>query len=61
LAAYITQNKLINATIKTVRVEQGHFIARPGYVELKLNDFNKTNPPLVIAKAHHFFSTKINL
>jgi PhzF family phenazine biosynthesis protein len=61
LAAYITQYKLIDNSIKTVRVEQGHFISRPGFVELKLNKTDNSASPLVIAKARHFFSTEINL
>lgn len=61
LGVYITKNKLIDKHLKIIRVEQGHFIARPGYVDLKLNPSNIAKPPLIIAKAHHFFSTKINL
>lgn len=62
LAVYITKNKLIDRErIKTVRVEQGHFISRPGYVDLKLSQSAETDAPLVIAKARHFFSTEIKL
>jgi predicted PhzF superfamily epimerase YddE/YHI9 len=59
LALYITRNKLIPAKVKTVRIEQGHFMSRPGYVDLKLGTAHEA--PLVIAKARHFFSTEIHL
>lgn len=61
LAAYVTKNKLIQSNLKTIRVEQGHFMSRPGYVELKLNESADGGAPLVIAKARHFFSTEIEL
>jgi PhzF family phenazine biosynthesis protein len=59
LATYIQLTNLIPKNLKIVRVEQGHFISRPGYVDLKLAGTNQ--PPLVFAKARHFFSTKIEL
>ncbi len=59
LATYIQLTNLIPKNLKVVRVEQGHFISRPGYVDLKLAGTNQ--PPLVLAKARHFFSTKIEL
>ncbi|MFN7097924.1 MAG: PhzF family phenazine biosynthesis protein, partial [Gammaproteobacteria bacterium] len=58
LAEYVISNKLINPKIKTIRIEQGHFLSRPGYVELTLQ---KNESPLVTAKARHFFSTAVNL
>jgi len=61
LATYVIQNKLLNKLTPTIRVEQGHFISRPGYVDLQLNPDHKNKAPLVIAKARHFFSTAINL
>ncbi len=61
LAVYITKYKLIPDRLKIVRIEQGHFISRPGFVDLKLDQTHKNAPPLVIAKARHFFSTEINL
>ena len=61
LAIYLIKNKLIDKTNKIIRIEQGHFISRPGYVDLKINPSHINSPPLVIAKARHFFSTKINL
>ncbi|MGE3920044.1 MAG: PhzF family phenazine biosynthesis isomerase [Gammaproteobacteria bacterium] len=54
---FIKQNKLINHHLKTIRVEQGHFIQRPDYVDLDIAQ----NPALVIAKAKYFFSTEITL
>lgn len=60
LAAYIVKNKLINRRIKTIGVEQGHFMARPGHVDMALGE-DENSPPLIIAKARHFFSTQINL
>lgn len=61
LAAYITRNHLITPSLKKIRIEQGHFMGRPGYVELTLNDKSKDAPPWVTAKARHFFSTEIKL
>jgi len=61
LSAYVIDNHLIDPALKTIRIEQGHFIDRPGYVDLNINPLCAKESPLVIAKAHHFFSTEINL
>lgn len=61
LGAYITQNKLIKPKTKPIRVEQGHFINRPGYVDIAINNKNKATTVTVYAKARHFFSTYINM
>jgi len=61
LSAYLIQNHLIDKKLKTIRIEQGHFISRPGHVDLQINQSAPQDAPLVIAKAHHFFSTEINL
>lgn len=60
LATYIRKNELIASEMTQVRVEQGHFIARPGFVDLKLPQ-ECGEPPVIVAKARHFFSTKIDL
>jgi len=60
LASYVIQQKLVKKNIRKIRVEQGHFIQRPGYVDLKLSG-SLDEAPLVIAKARHFFSTAIKL
>lgn len=59
LASYIRKHNLIATDLDTVRIEQGHFISRPGFVDLKL--VGEGQSPLVLAKARHFFSTKIEL
>jgi PhzF family phenazine biosynthesis protein len=61
LAQYLTQNHLVDKRTHRLRIEQGHFIERPGIVELDISPSSKYNTPLVIAKARHFFSTEINL
>jgi PhzF family phenazine biosynthesis protein len=60
LATYIRKNKLVQDNLSNVRIEQGHFISRPGFVDLVIGG-EDNEPPLVIAKARHFFSTQINL
>ena len=60
LAQYLLDHHLLPAKTKIIKVEQGHFIARPGFVELDL----QTSTPhafWVKAKARHFFSTEIEL
>lgn len=60
LAAYVTQNNMLEKHHQTIRVEQGHFMSRPGHVDIKLNPTPNASPT-VIAKARHFFSTEISL
>ncbi|HEX4044044.1 MAG TPA: PhzF family phenazine biosynthesis isomerase [Gammaproteobacteria bacterium] len=61
LSAYITQNHLLDKNISLIRVEQGHFMSRPGFVDMQLDNSKTNASPLIIAKARHFFSTQINL
>lgn len=61
LAEYLIKNNLIDENCGSLGIEQGHFIDRPGGVTIDLTPLKKGQPPYIIAKAHHFFSTKIAL
>ena len=60
LAEYVLENQLVAPRTKSIKVEQGHFIARPGFVELSLQA-ETPHAYWVRAKARHFFSTEISL
>lgn len=59
LAAYVTSQGMVNLDEKSLIVEQGHIIGRPGEVKLELQ-----RSPLHVslhAKAHHLFKAVIEL
>jgi PhzF family phenazine biosynthesis protein len=60
LAAYLMQNKMVKEDIQQINTEQGHFIGRPGEVELHITH----KPSLKIqlfAQAVHVYSTTLTL
>lgn len=59
LTIYALQNKLLPQNIKVIGTEQGHFMDRPGEVQIEVHQQGKRL--VVIAKARHFFSTEIQL
>lgn len=61
LAAYVDIFKLLPKGINSFRVEQGHFIERPGVVKVEFLRKGKTYHAKVFAQAIHCFSTEINL
>ena len=61
LAAYIDTFKLLSKEINSFRVEQGHFIERPGVVKVEFLRKRKPYHAKVFAQAVHCFSTEINL
>lgn len=61
LAAYMHQHHMITSNTKTVRAEQGHFMKRPGTVEIHLKHHKGQYQAKVYAQAIHFFSTQVDL
>lgn len=61
LAAYVDTFKLLPKKINSFRVEQGHFIERPGVVKVEFLRKGKPYQAKVFAQAIHCFSTEINL
>lgn len=61
LAACVDKFALLPKNKKRFRVEQGHFMNRPGVVEVEFSHKGKAYQAKVIAQAVHCFSTEINL
>ncbi|MBS0656461.1 MAG: PhzF family phenazine biosynthesis isomerase [Verrucomicrobia bacterium] len=61
LTAYVDTFGLLPKGSDTFRVEQGHFIERPGVVRVAYSKRGKTYRAKVFAQAVHCFSTAINL
>ena len=61
LTAYVDTFGLLSKDIKSFRVEQGHFIERPGVVKVEFFLKGKAYHAKVFAQAVHCFSTEINL
>lgn len=61
LTAYVDTFGLLPKGINSFRVEQGHFIERPGVVKVEFLRKGKTYHAKVFAQAIHCFSTEINL
>ncbi|MBA3816085.1 MAG: PhzF family phenazine biosynthesis protein [Parachlamydiaceae bacterium] len=61
LTAYVDTFGLLSNGIDSFRVEQGHFIQRPGVVSVKFSKKGKNYHANVFAQAVHCFSTEINL
>lgn len=60
LAAYAHKYGLINK-MRDIRIEQGHFMNRPGFVLIDLTLINKQYSANINAKAMHCFSTQIQM
>ena len=61
LTAYVDTFGLLPKDSHSFRVEQGHFIKRPGVVEVKFSKKRGNYCAKVFAQAVHCFSTEINL
>lgn len=61
LTAYVDTFGLLPKDETHFRVEQGHFIERPGIVEVEFSKKRETYLVKVFAQAMHCFSTEINL
>lgn len=61
LTAYVDQFKLLPKGKSSFRVEQGHFMDRPGVVEVQYKKEQGNYHVKVLAQATHCFSTEINL
>lgn len=61
LAAYVDSFGLLRNDSQSFRVEQGHFIERPGVVRVEFLKKRGNYMAKVFAKAVHCFSTEINL
>jgi PhzF family phenazine biosynthesis protein len=61
LAAYTEQHQLLDEGSRSFRVEQGHFMDRPGEVKVEFSKKKKQYQVKVYAQAVHCFSTKISL
>lgn len=61
LAAYVDTFDLLPKGMSSFRVEQGHFIERPGVVKVEFLRKEKAYHAKVFAQAVHCFSTEINL
>lgn len=58
---YVHRHQLLPKTKTSFRVEQGHFIERPGVVEVKFSKVKDQYKVKVLAQAVHCFSTELNL
>lgn len=61
LTAYVDTFGLLPKEMSHFRVEQGHFVERPGVVEVEFSKKRGNYLAKVIAQAVHCFSTEINL
>jgi PhzF family phenazine biosynthesis protein len=61
LTAYVDQCHLLPPKTTAFRVEQGHFLDRPGFVKVEFLKQGKDYQIKVFAKAVHCFATEINL
>ncbi|MBM3192069.1 MAG: PhzF family phenazine biosynthesis protein, partial [Chlamydiae bacterium] len=61
LTAYVDTFGLLSKSTSHFRVEQGHFVGRPGVVEVKFSKKQENYSAKVLAQAVHCFSTEINL
>ncbi len=61
LTAYADSNGLLPKGAQSFRVEQGHFIERPGVVKVEFSKKKGAYHAKVSAQAVHCFSTEINL
>lgn len=61
LSAYVDTFGLLSKGMHTFRVEQGHFIERPGVVKVEFSKKKQHYFAKVFAQAVHCFSTEINL
>lgn len=61
LAACIDTHHLLPAGVHSFSVEQGHFVQRPGMVEVQFSKQRGNYHVKVFAEASHCFSTEINL
>jgi PhzF family phenazine biosynthesis protein len=60
LATYVRENAIVSKDMQTIKVEQGHFIERPGFAEIHVP--NAENDAYTITgHAVHVFSSKISL
>lgn len=60
LAAYALQNKMISEMSQWIKVEQGHFMDRPGFVKLEITNLQPLQVRLH-AEAVHVFSSELTL
>ena len=61
LTVYADKFHILSQKTTVFKVEQGHFIERPGLVEVEFSCRDKTYNIRVFAQAVHCFSTEINL
>jgi trans-2,3-dihydro-3-hydroxyanthranilate isomerase len=61
LTAYVDTFGLLLKGVHSFRVEQGHFIERPGVVQVEFSKKRENYRAKVFAQAVHCFSTEINL
>lgn len=61
LTAYVDKFGLLPKGLKNFRVEQGHFIERPGAVKVEFTHQKKLYIAKIYAQAAHCFSTEIHL
>ena len=61
LTAYVDTFGLLPKGTHSFRVEQGHFIERPGVVKVEFSKKRGNYHAKVFAQAVHCFSTEINL
>jgi PhzF family phenazine biosynthesis protein len=61
LTVYADQFHLLPPKSDSFKVEQGHFLERPGLVEVKFSKLKDVYHIIVCAQAVHCFSTEINL
>ena len=60
MATYARQNAMVDQSLHTLKVEQGHFIGRPGCAAIAVPR-TANDPYLITGQAVHVFSTTITL
>lgn len=59
--AYLEANQMLPKNQKKFVAEQGHFLKRPGKVEIEWKKKKKKLDVSIFAQAQHFFSTEVDL
>jgi len=60
LATYVLLHNIISNSLGKLLVEQGHFISRPGFVEIDIPK-SPADSLIVTGQAVHVFSSEISL
>jgi PhzF family phenazine biosynthesis protein len=60
LATYVRQNGIVPKDLQTIKVEQGHFIERPGFADIQVPE-TENDSYKITGNAVHVFSSEMSL